>query len=381
MGLIRLILAICVVVSHVRDFVLNPVGVGLSATILPLNGNLAVAFFFVLSGYLISYALHNKYPTSLNGTYSFFKSRALRIYPLWWILYLFSVIVLGSGLVNWLTHPSVETISSFFLFGSDWILAFKTYPVMYDNHFPNGTGIGWSLASELSFYALSPFLLRSTAASVIVFLFSALIRFTFLFVNGNAYNDAWVAFCYCFFPSTILFFLIGHFARMLTPHLSFGVLISWVFACGSFLICLFTIGRPFDNAFLYAAVLLFAAALPCIFESSKNSRTLNAIGDLTYPLYLVHVTIIILSFDTRFRAVDVTQGAIGWIKSTLPAGDFCQGLAIELIYLSVCLSVAAAVHYLIEKPLRPRLAAVIDMIETSFSQLRNERIKAPKQAS
>ncbi len=38
----------------------------------------------------------------------------------------------------------------------------------------------------------------------------------------------------------------------------------------------------------YAAVVLFALALPGIFEATKNNRVSNWLGDLTYPLYLTH---------------------------------------------------------------------------------------------
>src|SRR5258708_13861522 len=38
----------------------------------------------------------------------------------------------------------------------------------------------------------------------------------------------------------------------------------------------------------YAAVVLFALALPGIFEATKNNRVSNWLGDLTYPLYITH---------------------------------------------------------------------------------------------
>ena|SRR5262249_2140982 len=93
MGLIRLFLACGVVLAHGQDQALGPLNElkGLELSIDPLwtfnvLGGRSVIYFYIVSGFLISFVLHTKYPETGKGTRAFFWSRFLRIYPLWWAL-------------------------------------------------------------------------------------------------------------------------------------------------------------------------------------------------------------------------------------------------------------------------------------------------------
>jgi peptidoglycan/LPS O-acetylase OafA/YrhL len=86
MGAIRLFLAFAVLQSHVRTFILVPNQIYVNNTLgLVINGGYAVMFFFVISGFLMSFVLEGKYDRT-GGTGDFYRARAARIYPLWWVV-------------------------------------------------------------------------------------------------------------------------------------------------------------------------------------------------------------------------------------------------------------------------------------------------------
>ena len=73
MGILRVILAIAVVISHSESFL------GLKFT----GGLVSVQIFFIISGFYMTMILDNKYVGK--GSYRLFLSnRFLRLYPIYW---------------------------------------------------------------------------------------------------------------------------------------------------------------------------------------------------------------------------------------------------------------------------------------------------------
>ena len=70
MGVLRLWLAIAVVLEHTSPWK------GILAQ--PLNGNLAVSAFYVISGFYIQLLISDKYAGQPNWIRNFYASRALR---------------------------------------------------------------------------------------------------------------------------------------------------------------------------------------------------------------------------------------------------------------------------------------------------------------
>lgn len=92
MGLVRLFLALVVAADHWRLYFV--------ATKLPFidddsfkfgfNSGYAVLFFYVISGFLITYTLSMNYTTDVASTLGFYRKRVIRIFSLYWPLLILS---------------------------------------------------------------------------------------------------------------------------------------------------------------------------------------------------------------------------------------------------------------------------------------------------
>jgi peptidoglycan/LPS O-acetylase OafA/YrhL len=163
-------------------------------------------------------------------------------------------------------------------------------------------GQAWSLASEILFYALAPFIVRSIPRILVAFCVSVAIRWALVFGAGF-HSEVW---SYDFFPSTLCLFLLGglayHLYKRIKEHPAspaFGAAILGAFA----VFCVVSIWQfggvllidrvtGFDTIRLWTAYVLFAFALPFLFARWKSNKVDRWIGELSYPLYIVHGLII-----------------------------------------------------------------------------------------
>jgi peptidoglycan/LPS O-acetylase OafA/YrhL len=350
MGAIRLFLAISVLQSHIREHFLDPSNIFVNNRLtLGMNGGSAVMFFFVVSGFLISYVLETKYDRP-GGLGAFYSARAARIYPLWWALYLIVPFITGPGLVAFVEQRHwYDVVTGFFIFGSDFLLSFRTYPQYYTMPMPHGLELGWTLASEMTFYVIAPFLLRSRVLPILVLCFSVLMRFI-VHARFPGYDAAWADWGYFFFPSTVMFFMLGHLTRQIYKSLPPSPVIAWIAAGAVPLLLLAQDGRyGFENPYFYAAIGLFALALPCIFEATKDNRISNFLGDLTYPLYLSHSVLIVL-LESDNSPLYPIKAALLAMGTAIPGGAMLKAIVISLPLWLLALAVATAVHFAIERP-------------------------------
>ena len=352
MGAIRLFLAYGVVLGHECDTARNFQITCDASWSLNVIGGRSVVFFYIVSGFLMSYVLDTKYPRTKPGTYQFYKSRFLRIYPLWWAMVVFSTVTVSAA---WLHQSPLGVISAIFLFGSDWLVPFAHYPGQYFGFFPFRTEIGWTLGAEMTFYLLAPWLLRSDRLAFAALAGSLAVRIVVFFVVGpHAPAFAtYITWSYFFLPSTFMFFMLGHLARRVPfigaagPWPSFAILIAavWIVSRRDW--------GPAGDWFRfndYAATVLFALALPGVFAATKNNRVSNWLGDLTYPLYLTH--------DMTMSAVFGLWGLVGvpgmafvnFAKSF--SSPYTTGVVLFALLAITCLLVALIVHVLVELPLR-----------------------------
>lgn len=302
MGTLRLILAVAVVMTHggcVRQY-----------CVYPADG--AVQIFFIISGFLITMILTEKYKGRL---WLFYSNRALRIY----VPYL---CVFAASLTFALAATAYGTIPSYFrelqraapmldplawlyvgvgnigIFGQELgpLLGFNgslyftgeywTSPV-YVTHLFLVTP-AWTLGLELLFYIVAPVLVRrSIWLSIALLALSATARVV-AYQNGLE-HDPWT---YRFFPFEISLFLAGSISYRIWANIRGRVMIPP--AAGVFAV-ITIVGLAVSHPWLSFAVDhrwmfygLVVLVLPAIFQFSSTHAWDNALGDLSYPVYLIH---------------------------------------------------------------------------------------------
>jgi peptidoglycan/LPS O-acetylase OafA/YrhL len=352
MGALRLFLALVVVIDHYRMLCLRPTGVDVDSKYLELgmNAGYAVLFFYVISGFLMSFVLDTKYADDAAGVYQFYKARFIRIFSLYWPIMVFSFLVVGLPHVS-AKHRLLDRFFAIFLIGADWRVSFGAYPETYFKLFPAFLNPAWTLGAELTFYVLAPFLLRSLSGTICVFMMSVAIRAPLVYAFGH--NDSWV---YHFFPSTILFFLLGNLAYRISKNVPALTRYGWVLLAVAIYYSIRGVNRPFDGKYMYATVTCFALCLPSIFAKSRNNRLLNFLGDLSFPVYLIQVFIITWGMDFIHPLIVRLAG------SNQPSPYLSVGFLVLLVTLT-----AALVFFLVERPCSALMRVTVKWIESGLS--------------
>jgi len=147
------------------------------------NGNIGVNFFFVLSGFLITYLLIVE--KKMNGQIDikkFWMRRILRIWPLFFACVFFGFYVFPF-IKSLFGEPAMETASI------GYYLTFTNNFNVIQNGFPDASNLGvlWSIAIEEQFYLIWPIILYFTPIKKYWIPFSIVILSSLVF--RGYYND------------------------------------------------------------------------------------------------------------------------------------------------------------------------------------------------
>ncbi|MEG5853439.1 acyltransferase family protein [Enterobacter mori] len=306
MGLLRLLLAICVIASHT-----NPI-FGLEM----LKGDYAVEIFFMISGFYMSIILNEKYKGK--GSYAtFISNRFLKIYPTYYVC-TFIILITSFFFLRMFDNPlrfepyiqyfndiplkaqTLLILSNIVIFGQDVVMFtgvdIKTGSFFFTNNFrisnPQLWNLllnppAWSISVELMFYLIAPLIVRKS----IYFIFACIaVSFTIKFYIINILgwnNDPWT---YRFFFSELYLFLLGSLSYKLitqNPRYITGEFfpIMVLLTTMAFIVFYQMIDIPYKSTLF---LILFFIATPCIFNLTKNSKIDRYIGELSYPVYLIH---------------------------------------------------------------------------------------------
>jgi peptidoglycan/LPS O-acetylase OafA/YrhL len=351
MGLIRLFLAWVVAADHWRVHTLAPQSIPIDGQFqLGFNAGYAVMFFYVISGFLITYTLTRNYDRNLSGTLKFYRNRFIRIFSLYWPLVVVCFLVVDIAWRAFLGASPLDKAISLFLFGMDWRIAAANafgFPVDVSIQ---GLWQAWTLGAELTFYLMAPLLLRSWKIAVLLMVASLATRTAFVLALGTDLNAVWT---YTFFPSTLCFFLFGHLACLASQRwniLKLPLSGAALLACS---IAAMTFGsyQGFDSPRFWSSILCFTIALPAVFEATKNINWMNATGDLSYPVYLVHLIILLTVGPWLINValpLVMPKAEAGWVSL--------------VVFLGVTTAAAAVIHKLIEVPVAGVMHRIADSL-------------------
>ena len=304
------------------------------------GGMIGVQFFFVLSGFLITYIIYNE--KSQAGTYklkNFFIRRILRIWPLFYLILGVSYSI--PWILNILHQPKVMSG-----YQPEWwvsILFLENYKMIFTHSFPNVTelGVTWSLCIEEHFYIIWGLLLwllpvrafpKIAGSCIIIAFISRLIFFhyhldpTDLFTNIDLFSfgaiPAYLLVFYgrqtesfvrkiprsvyvIFFIAVILYVLI---AAQVKDNIAYNIYLTTV------------------SGVIFSA-LIFLSMHDNIY--ARPSSVLNKAGTYSYGLYMYHVLIIVLivrMFSYLHLSLDSPVNAIIFTVVAL-AGTFICSIA------------------------------------------------------
>ena len=333
MGLVRTLLALAVVLDHAAAFAVVRSHAPIFG-LFPVTAVLAVQMFFVISGFYMSLVLTEKYRTYSGWVWRFYVSRYLRLWPPYLVVLVLTAFVWTNnvGELPWGSwQHNLFKLSGFSLIGID-LTAFYTIGTGYEAHGQLPIQQAWSLGTELWFYMLVPAL--------------ALLRTRWLLALGLSLLAARIAAMVLpqfpwqqrLFPLELYFFVVGMLAhRAYAVTLSAGSVLGRATLVLAVALVLFShYSETFGgwtpvNALLLTGVL--AALLPFVFAYCRDSRVDRTIGDFSYPIYLVHMTVL----------------------AALPLARTHIGLTVLLV-----LAAAAPLVFLVERPIDRWRARLIE---------------------
>jgi len=305
MGSLRTLFAITVVFAHSPWF----------DGFVFVGGRNAVQLFYIISGFLISHILCSN--PAYKEPWKFYLNRVLRIYPIYYTVALLAMVAIpicNHRMIDFYSSiPGTAAVflilSNLLIFGQDWVLfagvsngqlVFTTDFLQSDFFLFKGLLIrqAWTLGVELTFYALAPFILRNTRLVILLLILSLSIR-GFLFSIGLGTDDPWT---YRFFPTELALFLLGalsnqHLLPAWERFISSNGL-TWLprmATYGMICFCLAYFLIPVQEIIKMTVLFpVFLISLPLAFLYQNESKTDKAIGELSYPIYIGHLFIIMI---------------------------------------------------------------------------------------
>lgn len=320
MGALRFYMALCVVVVHAS---------GEQYAGLVYGSRSVVEAFFLISGFLVAHVLDGK--PEYRSAATFFVSRAIRVYPLYLAILVPSIV--GALLFRAQFTEAFQSNSGAFaatlafanlaIVGQDIVTALGLSGVSVGLH--NGLAVpqGWTLSVELAFYGIAPFVLPHRRLVLCLLVVCGLVCWGASLLPETFEEAA----SRLFFPN--LFYLL---AGVAVRYWWYEPMLNRPnFRNMSLVVLGIVLALPVVSHRSGAALLLAVAiALPSLVQS-RPTRLDRLLGDLCYPLYIVHAAI------------------LGFAKSITPA--FRNGGIIEtgaLIALSIVAAYAAMV--IVDRP-------------------------------
>lgn len=343
---LRFVGALAVVLCHVG----YQFSSSASLTIADSYGYVGVSFFFMLSGFVLTWS-----GTGSPEPGRFIWARLCRVWPLQFLLALVAFTVLAAQ----------EKIPGLFGHIAEVLLLQAWSP--QQNVYFGGNGVSWSLSCEMFFYLLFPFVIGAimrlrgrglaiTAASTVAVLSGAPVVASWCGVStGMSY---WLFFIFPpyrfgeFLLGMLLARAVAHGLRVPRPGVSMVVAavglgaVVWVLT-GMTLRSGVAVDRPLVALCtlpLFGLVLLGAASG----DLGPGRTGLDAglpvrLGQWSFALYLVHKPVFLLT--------------LGWGWWGNSGG--VDGAAVFCAYLALALGVAAVLHYTAERPLERFLRGLV----------------------
>lgn len=302
MGTLRFILALAVVAFHA-----GPIFGG------KWMGADAVPAFFIISGFYMALILNGRYADAR----SFYISRALRLYPVYWVFLAFIVLIyllptLPGTFGGNLSHAGrtqignaanltpiglFNIIPNVLMVGSEWVRQLVYDPEtgaisLWRNGVQQGPRVvgfysglvipqNWSVAVELTFYLLAPWLARRQTGTLVVICVAS-------FVGWNLTKTD-LAFQHMLPMANFWLFVMGMITFRWAVELKYVRRRSLLALAMIPFVVFYLWERNVSNATAAMFFVAFATGLPALFVLTRNINADRWIGELSYPIYITHL--------------------------------------------------------------------------------------------
>jgi peptidoglycan/LPS O-acetylase OafA/YrhL len=318
------------------------------------HGNLGVNFFFVLSGFLITYLLirEKEYRGTIHVR-NFYVRRILRIWPLFYLC-VFIGFVLFPLIKKFTGQPSHEIAQPlyYFFFANNFDFM-HSWP-----HKPDATllSVLWSVAVEEQFYLTWPLILSVVPFRYYKFIFPLIMLFSLIF---RAFHSGFTEHEYAirYFHT---FSLIGDMAlgglfaylcssgnrfrefvtnlnRLQIAMIYLGAIVVTLFKSDLFDKNAFTVTiERLVIAFFYGMIILEQNYAKRSFFKMSRFKTISKLGVYTYGLYCLHLL--------GFLVADIIVTKAGFNKTS-----FAIALSGSVLALLISIVISLASYHLYEK--------------------------------
>jgi peptidoglycan/LPS O-acetylase OafA/YrhL len=326
-----------------------------------LPGNVAVEGFFIISGFYIALILNRKYCFP-GATKLFYQQRYLRLAPMYWLA-IFCTLGSSAFLTLLAHHPAGKfqiwtekwhdmsgiglvllALPQLTMLGLDALMycTFSGHPLA--PHFTLNWATeplpavrfilvppSWSLSVELLFYISAPLLVRRSVRTQLTVAATAVALCVATLV---AFHLPWDLLNYALFPFDISLFLLGSIAFRALPAAQRLVkrlpALRWLLTAGLLLLVFFYFKIPLQkDVRQWGFLACVLCSVPILFAASGRDPVDRWIGEMSYPLYLLHQV-------TLFTAEPILRRL--------------SGLSTDVVVLMLPLGVAALAYVCIERP-------------------------------
>lgn len=301
------------------------------------RGYIGVAFFFMLSGFVLTWSRREG-----DDVRGFYRRRFARIAPVYWVCLAGATLLLIVGTGN-LVKPVVTALPS--------VVALQAWIPVPSIYF-GGNGPGWSISAEMFFYLCFPLLVLALphrrgrialgGLAAVLMLGPALV----LHPTGSDQTDPAFWAIYVLPAARISDFIIG----MLVAHAvkngwrpPVGLAGALVLSLAAYVVTGFT--PPWSTVSIVTAVpfaLLLAAAATSDLGGRRTVLTSSwavKLGEWSFAFYLVQASVL----RVQHEAAQVLGGG--------PALEW----SLVVVAFAVCLGLSAALYTIVERPLERRL--------------------------
>lgn len=313
----RFLAALLVLLAHI-EAVKNAIGIKfINHSFIQSAAQLSVTFFFVLSGFLITYLLLKEKQQNEKNRIAikrFYIKRVLRIWPLYYLVVLIAFLVLGQISFFSIPFGKNNDFNSYLYWDkfSGYLLLLPNYTTLKDGGFVYTSPL-WSLGVEEFLYLFFPLVIFYISSSRIVTFLIILIvisvsfsTFAQLFLNNlnevqryiKAYASAYRLYSFALGGLAAYFFLNKNLTkentlmRLLSNKLLViaGLLLVIVFVC---LRQTFSIINQFVYSVFFACIIL-----GILFSNTRlwfiNSPLIKYLGRISYGIYMLHPIMIVV---------------------------------------------------------------------------------------